>query len=209
MATLTLDISGMTCDHCAVTAQSALNELPGVSARVSLKDRAAEIDTDTEVPINQLLDALANKGYRAKLLRRDGRAVSDKGSDGSHVVIIGTGSGAFAAATKAVEGGATVTLVERADIIGGTCVNVGCVPSKIMIRSAQLAQHQRHNPFDGLPDSEPDIDRRALLAQQNARVNELRQAKYESILTIDMLTIINVIKYFIFVLQPEYGIASI
>ncbi len=182
MATLTLDISGMTCDHCAVTARNALNELPGVSARVSFKDRAAEIDTDTEVPIDHLFDALANKGYRAKLLRRDGRAVSDEGGDGSHVVIIGTGSGAFAAATKAVEGGATVTLVERADIIGGTCVNVGCVPSKIMIRGAQLAQHQRHNSFDGLSDSEPVIDRRALLAQQSARVDELRQAKYESIL---------------------------
>ncbi len=51
-----------------------------------------------------------------------------------------------------------------------------------MIRGAQLAQHQRHNSFDGLSDSEPVIDRRALLAQQSARVDELRQAKYESIL---------------------------
>ena len=182
MATLTLDISGMTCDRCAVKAQNALNELPGVSAQVSFNDRAAAIDMDTDVPIDHLFDALANKGFRARLLQRDGRAVSDKSSDGSHVVIIGTGSGAFAAAIKAVEGGATVTLVERADIIGGTCVNVGCVPSKIMIRSAQLAQHQRHNAFDGLADSEPVIDRRALLAQQSARVDELRQAKYESIL---------------------------
>jgi len=99
-----------------------------------------------------------------------------------HVVVIGTGSGAFAAATKAVERGATVTLIERADIIGGTCVNVGCVPSKIMIRSAQLAQNQRHNPFDGLADSEPGIDRKALLTQQSNRVDELRGAKYESIL---------------------------
>ena len=182
MATLTLDISGMTCDRCAVKAQNALNELPGVSAQVSFNDRAAAIDMDTDVPIDHLFDALANKGFRARLLQRDGRAVSDKSSDGSHVVIIGTGSGAFAAAIKAVEGGATVTLVERADIIGGTCVNVGCVPSKIMIRSAQLAQHQRHNAFDGLADSDPVIDRRALLAQQSARVDELRQAKYESIL---------------------------
>ena len=182
MATLTLDISGMTCDRCAVKAQNALNELPGVSAQVSFNDRAAAIDMDTDVPIAHLFDALANKGFRARLLQRDGRAVSDKSGDGSHVVIIGTGSGAFAAAIKAVEGGATVTLVERADIIGGTCVNVGCVPSKIMIRSAQLAQHQRHNAFDGLADSEPVIDRRALLAQQSARVDELRQAKYESIL---------------------------
>ena len=182
MTTLTIDISGMTCDHCAVTAQDALNALPGVWASVSFKDHAAEVDADGNVPVEGLLEALASKGYQGKLLRRDGKDVSDEGSDGSHLVIIGTGSGAFAAATKAVEGGATVTLVERTDIIGGTCVNVGCVPSKIMIRGAQLAQHQRHNSFDGLSDSEPVIDRKALLAQQSARVDELRQAKYESIL---------------------------
>lgn len=182
MTTITLGISGMTCDHCATTAQSALNQIPGVSARVSFEDSAAEINTKADVPVKHLLDALASKGYSGKLLQRDGRAVNGEDADATHVVIIGTGSGAFAAATKAVEGGATVTLVERADIIGGTCVNVGCVPSKIMIRGAQLAQHQRKNPFDGLTNREPVIDRRALLAQQSARVDELRQAKYESIL---------------------------
>lgn len=110
-------------------------------------------------------------------------SAADTGGSGTlHIVIIGSGSGSFAAATKAVEGGATVTIVERADIIGGTCVNVGCVPSKIMIRGAQLAQHQRRNPFNGLADSEPVIDRRAMLAQQISRVDELRAAKYESIL---------------------------
>ncbi|MFQ6005026.1 MAG: mercury(II) reductase [Woeseia sp.] len=182
MASLTLDISGMTCDHCATTAQSALNELPGVSARVSFKDRAAEIDADTDVPIDHLLEALSSKGYRGKLLQRDRKEVGGEGGDGPHVVIIGTGSGAFAAAIKAVEGGATVTLVERREIIGGTCVNVGCVPSKIMIRGAHLAQQQRRNPFDGLADREPAINRRALLVQQTGRVDELRHGKYESIL---------------------------
>jgi mercuric reductase len=73
-------------------------------------------------------------------------------------------------------------MIERGDVIGGTCVNVGCVPSKIMIRSALLAQHQRCNPFDGLENREPVINRRSLLAQQIARINELREAKYESIL---------------------------
>ena len=109
---------------------------------------------------------------------------SDDGSIATrlHVAIIGAGSAAFAAATRAVEGGAIVTLIERAADIGGTCVNVGCVPSKIMIRSAELAQHQRHNPFDGLANSEPVIDRRRLLLQQSARVDQLRQAKYENIL---------------------------
>jgi len=89
---------------------------------------------------------------------------------GLHIAVIGTGSAAFATALSAN------------DIIGGTCVNVGCVPSKIMIRSAQLAQQQRRNPFDGLENHEPVIDRQALLAQQIARVDELREAKYENIL---------------------------
>ncbi len=48
-----------------------------------------------------------------------------------HVAVIGSGGAAMAAALKAVEQGARVTLIERGTL-GGTCVNVGCVPSKIM-----------------------------------------------------------------------------
>ncbi|GAC19502.1 mercury(II) reductase [Paraglaciecola arctica] len=99
-----------------------------------------------------------------------------------HVAIIGSGSGAFASAIKAAEGGARVTIIEGADVIGGCCVNVGCVPSKILIRAAQLAHQQRSNPFDGLENSHPQISRSLLAYQQSARVEELRAAKYTSIL---------------------------
>jgi len=109
-----------------------------------------------------------------------GREVSGRGG-GLKVAVIGSGSAAFAAALRVVEEGATVTMIERGAVIGGTCVNVGCVPSKIMIRAAQLAQQERSNPFDGLENHPPVIDRGALLAQQVARVNELREAKYQSI----------------------------
>jgi mercuric reductase len=98
------------------------------------------------------------------------------------VAIIGTGSGAFAAAIKAVEQGAQVTIIEGADIIGGTCVNVGCVPSKIMIRGAHIAYIQSHHVFDGIPLNTPKIDRRSMLLQQQQLVEQLRYAKYESIL---------------------------
>src|SRR3546814_12607003 len=72
------------------------------------------------------------------------------GGDGDklHIAVIGSGGAAMAAALKAVEQGARVTLVERG-IIGGTCVNVGCVPSKIMIRAAHIAHLRRESPFDG------------------------------------------------------------
>ncbi len=99
----------------------------------------------------------------------------------NHVAIIGGGSGAFAAAIKATEGGARVTLIESGTI-GGTCVNVGCVPSKIMIRSAQIAHHQSSHPFDGLPRYALSVDRRKLVAQQTHRVEALRQTKYIDIL---------------------------
>ncbi|HAP2020884.1 TPA: FAD-dependent oxidoreductase [Escherichia coli] len=88
----------------------------------------------------------------------------------------------MAAALKAVEQGARVTLIERGTI-GGTCVNVGCVPSKIMIRAAHIAHLRRESPFDGgIAATTPTIQRTALLAQQQARVDELRHAKYEGIL---------------------------
>lgn len=99
-----------------------------------------------------------------------------------HIAVIGSGGSAMAAALKSAERGARVTLIERGTI-GGTCVNVGCVPSKIMIRAAHVAHLRRRSPFDeGIAAVEPTIDRPRLLAQQQARVDELRHAKYEGIL---------------------------
>jgi mercuric reductase len=98
------------------------------------------------------------------------------------IAVIGSGGAAMAAALKAAESGAQVTVIERSTI-GGTCVNVGCVPSKIMLRAAHVAHLRRASPFDaGISAAAPAIDRSRLLAQQQARVDELRHAKYETIL---------------------------
>lgn len=98
------------------------------------------------------------------------------------VAVIGSGGAAMGAALKAAELGATVTLIERG-AIGGTCVNVGCVPSKILIRAAHIARLRRQSPFDsGLSATPAVVDRTRLLAQQQGRVEELRHTKYEAIL---------------------------
>jgi len=98
------------------------------------------------------------------------------------IAIIGSGSAALAAATRAEERGARVTVVEGANQVGGTCVNTGCVPSKIMIRGAQIAYRQGHHGFRGIPLNRPDLDRRAMVRQQQQRVEQLRHARYEQIL---------------------------
>ena len=168
-------IHGLTCDHCVRTATEALEALPGVRAEIRLADGDARIEAPASVSDAQLAAALAPHGFRLEPAR-------GPDADGLRIAIIGSGSAAFAAALTAADAGASVTLVERDTRIGGTCVNVGCVPSKIMIRAAQIAHLQQAHPFDGLAHTRPAVDRARLLAQQQARVDALRQAKYEDIL---------------------------
>lgn len=181
MNTLNIQITGMTCDHCAQSAQDALNTLDGVNASVSFKEGVAKVETQDGVDNSQLLKAIESKGYSASLLKDD-ENVSMGDGNGLHIAIVGTGSGAFAAAIKAVEQGASVTIIEGADVIGGTCVNIGCVPSKIFIRGASIAHLQGHHAVKGVPLNTPSIDRKAMMEQQQDWVRKLRHAKYESIL---------------------------
>lgn len=98
------------------------------------------------------------------------------------IAVIGSGAAAFAAAIRLQEEGAEVTMVERGTT-GGTCVNTGCVPSKILITAAHVAHVRASSPFDGgISAVPPVVNRAALQVQQQGRVEELRKAKYESIL---------------------------
>lgn len=201
MNRITLQISGMTCDHCARTIEQALRNVAGVrSAEVSYDGGTALIEAADGMSSSALVSAIEKIGYGARTFARVAReaktpaqnrggvlgAVKDlfaprKTGGTLHIAIIGSGSAAFACAIRAVEDGARVTMIEH-DTLGGTCVNVGCVPSKIMIRGAQIAYEAQHHPFDGVGKMALALDRRSMLAQQQARVDELRQAKYQSIL---------------------------
>jgi mercuric reductase len=98
------------------------------------------------------------------------------------VAVLGSGAAAFGAAIRLQQEGARVTLVERGTV-GGTCVNVGCVPSKILISAASVAHARASSPFDaGISAAMPRVNLAALHAQQQARVEQLRKSKYESIL---------------------------
>ncbi len=195
-----LNITGMTCESCATHIEEALQRVPGVhSAEVSYAEGGARLATAPSVSADVLIAAVARLGYDATLAQAPVSAASNgalegmpsrtavgkktgQGDDRLHIAVIGSGGAAMAGALKAIERGARVTLIERSTI-GGTCVNVGCVPSKIMIRAAHIAHLRRESPFDaGLPPTPPAILRERLLAQQQARVDELRHAKYESIL---------------------------
>ncbi|WP_445767756.1 mercury(II) reductase [Rheinheimera sp.] len=182
-----ITVNGMTCTSCATHVKEALENISGVKAAVvSYLERRAQVTADTAVSHDQMLAAIAALGYHGSIRVGDSKDETKPcgalAGAGLHIAVIGSGGAAMAAALKAVEQGAKVTLIERG-IIGGTCVNIGCVPSKIMIRAAHIAHLRRESPFDGgITASVPAIDRGKLLAQQQARVDELRDAKYEGIL---------------------------
>lgn len=93
------------------------------------------------------------------------------------LVIVGSGSAAFAAAIKGKEHGAKVAMVERGTI-GGTCVNIGCVPSKTMLRAGEINNIAHKNHFAGLKTSVGTVELGKLIEQKNNLVNTLRQQKY-------------------------------
>lgn len=96
----------------------------------------------------------------------------------SHLIIIGGGSAAFAATTRAVERGWRVTIINDGLPIGGTCVNVGCVPSKALIRAAEACHRAANHPFEGIDTTARVSDFGAVTRQANDLVETLRQKKY-------------------------------
>lgn len=106
------------------------------------------------------------------------------------LAVIGAGSAGFSAAITAAEQGAQVALIGHGTI-GGTCTNVGCVPSKTLIRAAETLHNARVAArFAGLAAQAEITDWRATIRQKDALVVELRQAKY-----IDLLSAYNAIHY--------------
>lgn len=106
------------------------------------------------------------------------------------LAVIGAGSAGFSAAITAAEQGAQVALIGHGTI-GGTCVNVGCVPSKALIRAAEAVHHANSAPrFAGVEAAGRVKDWNALRTQKDELVASLRQAKY-----IDLLPAYNGIAY--------------
>lgn len=96
------------------------------------------------------------------------------------LVVIGSGGAAMAAAIAARQAGRSVALVERG-ALGGTCVNVGCVPSKTLLAAAGARHAALGNPFLGAPTSAAAVDMAALVGQKDELVGRLRRAKYADV----------------------------
>ncbi|HSA81618.1 MAG TPA: mercury(II) reductase [Geminicoccaceae bacterium] len=116
--------------------------------------------------------------------------IGNAGNGGYDLAVVGAGSAGFSAAITAAEQGARVALIGHGTI-GGTCVNVGCVPSKTLIRAAEsLHRAEAAARFAGIRGEARLDDWRSLVAQKDELVAGLRQAKY-----VDLLPAYNTVAY--------------
>lgn len=96
------------------------------------------------------------------------------------LVILGSGSTAFAAAIRAAELGQTAVMTESRTL-GGTCVNRGCLPSKNLIEAARIYWEAHHPRYPGLLPNGMGLDFRELIRQKDEVIYDYRDKKYQSI----------------------------
>jgi mercuric reductase len=99
-----------------------------------------------------------------------------------NLIIIGGGAGAFAAAIKADELGVKTAFINEGLPLGGTCVNVGCVPSKTLLHAAELVYTATHHNVPGIELDIKTDEYAAVVADEQALVEKLRGEKYEQVL---------------------------
>ncbi|MHB8293358.1 MAG: mercury(II) reductase [Acidimicrobiales bacterium] len=96
------------------------------------------------------------------------------------LAIVGSGSAAFAAAIEARRKDASVVMIEHG-ALGGTCVNVGCIPSKALLAAADARHVALDQHFPGIATTAAGVDMAALVDGKNAIVGALRHEKYEEL----------------------------
>lgn len=98
------------------------------------------------------------------------------------LIIIGGGAGAFAAAIRANELKAKTAIVNAGLPLGGTCVNVGCVPSKTLLYAGEILHHAKHHGVPGIELEVKNFDFQKVVQDELSLVEKLRQEKYEKVL---------------------------
>ncbi|MDW7682174.1 MAG: FAD-dependent oxidoreductase, partial [bacterium] len=182
--TVELEIKGMTCDHCALSIGKKVSQLDGiVSQSVSFPEKSGQFQFDEEkVSKAEIIQAINSTGQYQVVGEIERSPADEKRFD---LIIIGGGSAAFSAAIKASELGKKTLMINDGLPIGGTCVNVGCVPSKTLIRTAEQLYHANHPHFSGIKPGKNSLDFKEVIRQKTELVNELRQSKYMDVLQDD------------------------
>ncbi|QKY69406.1 mercury(II) reductase [Lentibacillus sp. CBA3610] len=180
-------INGMTCTGCEQHIDAALTSIGAKNIETSFKCGESVFELPDDVNAENVRQAIRQTNYQPeeieeieeieKISLQDLKSIELDNKDDYDLLIIGSGGAAFSAAIKSTEYGAKVGMIER-EIVGGTCVNIGCVPSKTLLRAGEINHLAKVNPFTGLQTSAGEINLASLVSQKDELVSGLRNQKY-------------------------------
>ena len=142
-----------------------------VGDKVSTGSHVATVeasDADAEVPVEAIeetqkmsvADSVAAAAAPAP-------APGDKATHSAQLVVIGSGPGGYTAAFRGADLGLDVILIERSPVLGGVCLNVGCIPSKALLHAAKVIDDAAAMADHGVSFGEPKIDAEKLRGWKN------------------------------------------
>jgi len=143
--------------------------------KVSAGDKVVTIEAAADEAGDIESTAIINP--KAKLAEAAAAPVAEAPiSDTTHsaqLVVIGSGPGGYTAAFRAADLGLQVTLIERYPVLGGVCLNVGCIPSKALLHAAKVIDEAEAMAEHGVKFGKPTIDAVALRGWKNEVVGRL------------------------------------
>lgn len=174
-------INGMTCTGCEQHIDTALNGIGAKNIETIFQRGESVFELPDDINAESVRQAIKQANYQPEEIEEisllDLKSFELHNKDDYDLLIIGSGGAAFSAAIKSIEYGAKVGIIER-EIVGGTCVNIGCVPSKTLLRAGEINHFAKENPFTGLQTSAGEVDLSSLVNQKDELVSKLRNQKY-------------------------------
>ena len=174
-------INGMTCTGCEQYIDAALTSIGAKNIVTSFQRDESVFELPDGINAEKVKQAFKQAKYQAveidEISLQKPKDIELDNKKNYDLLIIGSGGAAFSAAIKSIEYGAKVGIIERGTV-GGTCVNIGCVPSKTLLRAGEINHLAKTNPFTGLQTSAGEVDLASLVNQKDELVSELQSQKY-------------------------------
>lgn len=152
-----------------------------VSLKVAVGDKVSEgdviltIEAADSAVAEEAKPAAAEKAPAAAPAPAPTPAAAPAGDADMHaeVLVLGSGPGGYTAAFRAADLGKQVVMVERHERIGGVCLNVGCIPSKALLHTAQIINEAEEMGGHGVKFGKPEVDLRGLAGWKDSVVKQL------------------------------------
>ena len=196
MKKIKINVEGMTCEHCVTSVNKAINRVKGViKVDTSLSKKESVILAADDIKVEDIKKNIENAGYtplshettRVSETEEEKTEADDNGQIGKNLnydydlIIIGGGSAAFSSAIKFADEGKKVCVIENR-VIGGTCLNRGCVPSKHLLEAARIYYEPLSNKFKGIETKQVRVDIKELIKVKTELLDSLRGMKYYNVL---------------------------